>query len=49
MRSGKRQMTKGIEIQNQEKIRMHREKETYEYFKMLEADHYQTTRDERKD
>ena len=38
MRSGKPQMMKGIELTNQEKIRMLREKETYEYFGILDAD-----------
>ena len=31
MKSGKRQMTKGIELSNQEKIRTLGEKETYKY------------------
>ena len=31
-------MTKGMELLNQEKIRMFREKETWTYLKILEAD-----------
>ena len=38
MKSGKRQMTEGIELINQEKIRTLGEKETYKYLGMLEAD-----------
>ena len=38
MRSGKQQMKEGIEIQNQEKIRLLGEKETYKYLGILEAD-----------
>ena len=38
MKSGKRQMTEGIELPNQEKIRTFREKETYKYLEILEAD-----------
>ena len=38
MRSGKRHMTEGIEQPNQEKIRIPREKETYKYLGILEAD-----------
>ena len=38
MKSGKRYMTEGIEVPNQEKIRMLREKETNKYFGILEAD-----------
>ena len=38
MKSGKRQMTKEIELQNQEKIRTLGEKETYKYLGILEAD-----------
>ena len=37
-KSGKRQMTEGIELPNQEKIRTHEEKETYKYLGTLEAD-----------
>ena len=38
MRSGKRQMTEGIELPNQEKIRILGKKETYKYLGILEAD-----------
>ena len=38
MRSGKRDMTEGIELPNQGKIRMRGEKETYKYLGILEAD-----------
>ena len=38
MKSGKRQMTEGIELPNQEKIRTLGEKETYKYLAILEAD-----------
>ena len=38
MKSEKLQMTGGIELPNQEKIRMLREKETYKYLGILEAD-----------
>ena len=38
MKSGKRQMTEGIERANQEKIRTLRGKETYKYLRILEAD-----------
>ena len=38
MKSGKRHMTEGIELPNQEKIRTLREKETYKYLGILEAD-----------
>ena len=38
MKSGKQQMTEGIELPNQEKIRMLGEKETYKYLGILEAD-----------
>ena len=34
----KRQMTEGIELQNQEKMRTFGEKETYKYLGILEAD-----------
>ena len=37
MKSGKQQMTKGIELPNQEKIRTLGEKETYKYLGILEA------------
>ena len=33
MRSGKRQMTEGIEVPNQEKIRTFQDKEDYKYWK----------------
>ena len=38
MRPGKRHMTEGIELPKQEKLRMLREKETYKYLGILEAD-----------
>ena len=38
MKSRKRPMTKGIELQNQEKLRTLREKETYKYLGMLKVD-----------
>ena len=38
MKSGKRQMTEGIEPPNQDKIRKLGETETYEYLGILEAD-----------
>ena len=37
MKSGKPQMTEGMELPNQEKIRRLGEKETYMYFGILEA------------
>ena len=38
MKSGKRHMTEGIELLNQEKIRTFGEKETYKYLEIVEAD-----------
>ena len=38
MKSGKRRMTDGIELPNQDKIRKLGEKETYKYLGILEAD-----------
>ena len=38
MKSGKRQMTEGTELPNQDKIRAIREKEPYKYLGILEAD-----------
>ena len=38
MKSGKRQITEGIELPNQGKIRTLREKETYKYLGILEVD-----------
>ena len=38
MKSRKRQMTEGIELLNQEKIRTLGEKETYKYLKILKAE-----------
>ena len=38
MKRGKRQMTEGIELLNQEKIRTQEEAETYKYLGILEAD-----------
>ena len=37
MRSGKRLLTEGIELLNQEKIRMLGEKETYKYLRILKV------------
>ena len=38
MKSGKRHLTGGMELPNQEEIRMHGEKETYTYLGILEVD-----------
>ena len=38
LKSRKRQITEGIQLSNQEKIRTLWEKETYEYFGILEVD-----------
>ena len=38
IKSGKRQLTAGMELPNQDKIRTHREKKTYKYLGILEAD-----------
>ena len=38
MKSGKRHMTDGIELPNQDRIRTLEEKETYKYLGILEAD-----------
>ena len=38
MKSGKRHISDGMELLNQEKIRTLREKETYKYLGILEAD-----------
>ena len=38
MKSGKRHLTDGIELPNQNKIRTLGEKETYKYLDILEAD-----------
>ena len=38
IKSGKQQITEGIELPNQEKIRMQVEKETYKYLEILEVD-----------
>ena len=38
MKSGKRHMTDGIELQNHDRIRTLEEKETYKYLGILEAD-----------
>ena len=38
MKSGKRHLTNGMELLNQEKIRTFGEKETYKYLGILEAD-----------
>ena len=38
IKNGKRQITEGTELPNQERIRMIGEKETYKYMGILEAD-----------
>ena len=38
MKSGKRYMTNGMELPNQDKIRMLGEEETYKYLRILEGD-----------
>ena len=38
MKSGKRQLTDGMELSSQDKIRTLREKETYKYLGIMEAD-----------
>ena len=38
MKRGKRHLTDGIELPNQEKVRTHAENETYKYLGILEAD-----------
>ena len=38
LRSGKRQMTEGIKLPNQEKIKTLGEKENYKYLEILKAD-----------
>ena len=38
IKSGKRHMTDGIELPNQDRIRTLEEKETYKYLSILEAD-----------
>ncbi len=38
MKSGKRQITKGIGLLNEDKIRTLRKRETFKYLGMLEAD-----------
>ena len=38
MKIGKRQMTEGVELPNQEKLKTLGEKETYKYLGILEAD-----------
>ena len=38
MKSGKRQMTEGIELPNKERIRTPREKEIYKHLRILETD-----------
>ena len=38
MKSGKRNLTEGMELQNQDKIRTLTESETYKYLGILEAD-----------
>ena len=38
MKSGKQQITDGMEVPNQENIRTLREKETYKYLGILKAD-----------
>ena len=46
MKSGKRHLTDGMELPNQDKIRTLGEKESYKYLGMLEAD---TTKEEIKE
>ena len=48
MSNGKRHMTKGIKLPNQEKIRMLGEKETYKYLEILEVDTIKQGDDEGK-
>ena len=48
IKSGKGEITEGIEPPNQERIRTLGEKENYKYLGILETDNYQTSRDERK-
>ena len=38
MKSGKREITEEIELPNQERMRILREKENYKFFGLLEAD-----------
>ena len=38
MKSGKQHLTNGMELPNQDKIRTLREKETYKFLGILEAD-----------
>ena len=38
MKSGKRHMTDGMKLPNQDKIRMHGENETYKYLGIMKAD-----------
>ena len=45
MKNGKWHMMEGIELPNQDKIRMFEEKETYKY---VGSGHHQTCREERK-
>ena len=44
MRSGKRHLTDGMELPNQEKIKILWEKETYNYFGILEPDNNDTNK-----
>ena len=48
MKSGKRHMTDGMELPNQNKIRTLGENENYKYLGILETWHYQTSGNERK-
>ena len=47
MKSGKRHLTDGMELPNQDKIRTIKEKETYKYLGILEADTKQLKMKER--
>ena len=48
MKSGKRHMSEGMELPNQENIRTLGEKETYKYLRILEADIKQAEMNEKK-
>ena len=47
MKSGKRKITEGIELQNKEKIRRFGEKETYTILGNIRRGHYQANADEK--
>ena len=42
-KSGNEEVTEGIELPNQERIRMLGEKENYKYLGILEGTHHQTS------